>query len=217
MSGYITISDKEANFTHVNHQQTEIMGYKSDNEIVGNNYHRFKGIPTNIAEGFVAEDLAVINEKSPMKFLSYYQYNDGKWHLLLGEKSLIFDDDGYATGIFSHATDITDSGLIDISRFMFDSGKKYRQKAHKTGFGCIITDVDKHKIFSPKEMLVIFYFIRGKTAKEIAHIICRSEKTVNFHLDAIKIKTNATNKSDLLEKLIHDGYMNIVPEGVFKD
>lgn len=216
MSDYVTISDLDANFTQVNYHQTKIMGYKTDKEIVGNTYHRFKGIPTGVAEGFVAEDIAVIKNKKPMRFLSYYQYNDGEWHLLLGDKSLIFDDKGNVTGIFSLAKDVTNSGLIDVSRFMFDSGKKYREKKPKAGFGCIITDIDEHNLFSKKEMLVIFYFLRGKTAKEIAHIISRSEKTVHFHLDAIKVKANVTSKSDLLEKLIHDGYMNIVPEGVFK-
>jgi len=123
----------------------------------------------------------------------------------------MFDDEGKVTGIFSQAKDVTNSGLIDLSRFMFDSGKKYREKTPKAGFGCIITDVDQNEVFTQKEMLVIFYFLSGKTDKEIASIICRSEKTVNFHLDAIKIKANVASKPALLEKLIHEGYMNVVP------
>lgn len=217
MSDYVTISDSNANFINVNNRQTEIMGYRSDAEIVGNTYSRFKGIPSNVAEKFITEDLQVMRENKPMRFLSYYQYNDGRWHLLLGDKSLLLDNEGKITGILSVAKDVTNSGLIDLSRFMFDAGKKYTQKSKKTGFGYLIANADSNNIFTKKEMPIIFYFLRGKTAKEIAHIISRSEKTINFHLDAIKIKSGVFNKSDLIEKLIHEGYMNIIPDEIFRD
>ena len=67
---------------------------------------------------------------------------------------------------------------------------------------------------SKKEMVVLFYFLRGKSAREIAEIICRSEKTVNMHLETIKLKFSVTSKSQLIEKAIFEGFINIIPEAL---
>lgn len=215
INDYISILDKECNFIKVNNKQTSIMGYRSHADILGRTYHQFKGISTEIAENFITEDRLVLRKKEPLRYLSYQQYSDGKWHLLLGDKSCMLDDIGQVIGIFSQAKDITHSRLIDFSRFMFDANEKYTKKRAKTGFECIITQEENIHGLSKKEMVVLFYFLRGKTAREISTIICRSEKTVNFHLEAIKSKFNVITKADLIEKAIYAGFMAIIPDEIF--
>jgi PAS domain S-box-containing protein len=215
INDYVSILDKESNFIKVNHNQTKIMGYSSNFEILGKSYYQFKGISSSIAEKFIDQDKQVFKKNEPLHYLSYQQYSDGKWHLLLGDKNCILDDAGQVIGIFSQAKDMTDNRLIDFSRFMFNTHKKYTTKGTKSGFDCIITREDKVYGLSKKEMVVLFYFLRGKTAREIADIIFRSEKTIHFHLEAIKSKFGVASKSDLIEKAIHDGFMNIIPDEVF--
>lgn len=215
LSDYISILDKECNFIKVNHKQTSIMGYHSCSDILGKTYHQFKGISTEIAEHFITEDKLVLKRNEPLRYLSYQQYSDGKWHLLLGDKNCMLDNFGQITGIFSQAKDMTESGLIDFSRFMFTANEKYTKKNTKTGFDCIIRREENINGLSKKEMVVLFYFLRGKTAREISAIIYRSEKTINFHLESIKSKFNVMTKADLIEKAIYDGFMNIIPDEIF--
>ena len=212
---YVAILDLEKKFINVNCRQVSIMGYRTEKEIISNTYHRFKGIATKTAEEFVIQDDVVIKGKHSLRYLSYQKYNDGKWHLLLGDKGCIFDEDHDPIGVFTIAKDVTADGLIDLSQFLFDAEKKYASKVNKTGFNYIIKSAGSDVLFSKKEMLIIFFFLRGKTAREIAYIISRSERTVNFHLDTIKDKCLVSSKSLLIEKLIHEGYLNILPEEVF--
>jgi PAS domain S-box-containing protein len=215
MSDYVSILDKDANFINLNHKQINIMGYRSNVDILGKTYYQFKGIPTDTAEKFIVQDQRVLSKNQPLRYLSYQQYCDGNWHLLLGDKNCILDAKGQMTGIFSQAKDITSNGLIDFSRFMFEANRKYTQKISKVGFNYILANEDNVGEFSKKEMVILFYLLRGKTAREMATIISRSEKTVNFHLDIIKSKYNVSSKSALIEKLIHEGFMNIIPDEVF--
>ena len=212
---YVAVLDLEKKFINVNHSQIAIMGYSSEEEIIDNTYHHFKGIQTKIAEEFISQDNLVIQDKQSLRYLSYQKYNDGKWHLLLGDKGCIFDEKHNPAGILSIAKDVTDNRLIDLSQFIFDAEKKYSHKVSKTGFNYIIKGGDTDAIFSKKEMLVIFFFLRGKTAREIANIVSRTERTIIFHLETIKAKCRVSSKSLLIEKLIHEGYLNILPEEIF--
>lgn len=57
--------------------------------------------------------------------------------------------------------------------------------------GCAVTD---------KESKVLYWLARGKTAREIAVILKRSQRTIEHHIENIKHKTGAANKSELIEK-----------------
>ena len=214
MNDYVSVLDSECNFIQVNYKQMNIMGYQSNIDILGRSYHQFKGISTNVAETFLEEDKLLLKKNKPLRYLSYREYSDGKWHLLLGDKSCILNDENQVVGIFSQAKDITNDNLIDFSRFMFDENEKYEKKPKNSGFDYIISQENKIGDLSKKEMVVLFYFLRGKSAREIANIICRSEKTINFHLETIKSKFNVNSKSSLIEKAIYNGFMNIIPNEI---
>ena len=94
------------------------------------------------------------------------------------------------------------------------NNEKYEKKPKNSGFDYIISQENKIGDLSKKEMVVLFYFLRGKSAREIANIICRSEKTINFHLETIKSKFNVNSKSSLIEKAIYNGFMNIIPNEI---
>jgi DNA-binding CsgD family transcriptional regulator len=49
---------------------------------------------------------------------------------------------------------------------------------------------------------IIYYMIRGKTAKQIASILDLSSRTIEHYIENIKIKTNSDSKSELIDKMI---------------
>jgi DNA-binding CsgD family transcriptional regulator len=68
----------------------------------------------------------------------------------------------------------------------------------------------KHELFkalSQKEYICLTYYMRGKSAREIADIMFLSRRTIESHLSNIKIKLNCRNKSELLEKVFESGIL----------
>lgn len=63
---------------------------------------------------------------------------------------------------------------------------------------------------------VLFYILRGKTAKQIARYLNLSSRTVEEYLSQLKYKFNAGNKHDLIDKAIAEGFLNTIPESIFK-
>jgi DNA-binding CsgD family transcriptional regulator len=53
---------------------------------------------------------------------------------------------------------------------------------------------------SPRQTDCLFYLAQGKTAKEIANIINLSKRTVEHHINAIKLKYNCHSRSALVAK-----------------
>lgn len=49
----------------------------------------------------------------------------------------------------------------------------------------------------------VYYLMKGKTAKEIANILNRSHRTIEKHLDTLKMIWDCNSKSELLEKAFH--------------
>ncbi len=68
--------------------------------------------------------------------------------------------------------------------------------------------------FTEMESVCLFYYIRGRTAKEIARILGNSPKTVESYLERIRMKINCSTRSEVLGKVISFGFLHIIPEVV---
>jgi LuxR family quorum-sensing system transcriptional regulator SolR len=57
-------------------------------------------------------------------------------------------------------------------------------------------------VLTPREVEVLRWTGEGKTAGEIGRILNISERTVNFHVNNVLLKLNATNKVQAVVKAI---------------
>ena len=67
--------------------------------------------------------------------------------------------------------------------------------------------IDEQPHLTPREAEILRLIISGKTNKEIARIICRVERTVEYHRDHLMRKLDTHNISDLFKKAISMGIM----------
>lgn len=69
----------------------------------------------------------------------------------------------------------------------------------------------KYKNLTRKQSIVFFHYLRGRTCKAIAKIMNLNYRTVESHIDAIKIRLNASTRSDLFEYAYNNGCLKIIP------
>jgi len=63
-----------------------------------------------------------------------------------------------------------------------------------------------HDIYlTHREKQIIYYTLRGKSARFIGRMLFLSQRTVEYHLENLKIKFDANSKSELIEKVFHSG------------
>ena len=64
--------------------------------------------------------------------------------------------------------------------------------------------------------MFVFRF-KGEIKKAIARILNVSVKTVEYYLEQLKIKMECSNKSELIERSVFKGYLNILPESLINE
>ena len=100
---------------------------------------------------------------------------------------------GESDGITGHQTALINTNIDTAYKMFTQTIKKKLQR-------------DYAKIeLSPREMECLFYTLGGRTAKEIAHTLDLSARTIEHYLDNLKTKLNCNSKSELRRKLIPGG------------
>lgn len=100
---------------------------------------------------------------------------------------------------------------------------------HKTiGVSCRLTPItgyqDQQALVLPKKSLkslfcgisereaeILYYFVRGFSMRQIGNMLYISPKTVETHINNIKLKFSVANKCELINLSINLGFLNCIP------
>jgi len=215
ISGFFGIINLNAQFEIVNKTGAEWTGFDSADEMKGLTYRDVRCKAAEDYELFLQHD-ELVKEKGRIRFIGYYCYSNNSWKIILGEKYLIKNEVNEPIGIVSHFNDFSRSNIVDVSRFLIHSRKKYDNKTNNQ-FIYLIDDFNQINYkFSPRQMECLFFLIRGKTTKQIAQILNLSPRTIEEHIIQIKLKMNCNSISQVIEQSISEGYINLLPESIFE-
>jgi DNA-binding NarL/FixJ family response regulator len=103
---------------------------------------------------------------------------------LLTLKNALYDDNALIAGIMGVSYVIDDNSIR----------KQFNVMSNKD-----LQAIDGFK-FTKREIDILRILVRGKTFKEIAHMLHLSARTVEHYVCKLKIKTDTFSKSDLIEK-----------------
>ena len=166
-----------------------------------------------MAEFFTELDQKTLKHRH-IKYLGYICYAGEQWKIVFGEKYLLKDAAQNLIGIVTQFDDFTGAYLFDIGRFLLDSSRRYAQKNTRGQFCCTIEPHYLDIRLSERQSTCLFFWLRGKSAREIGGLLNLSVRTVEGYIEQIKNKLHCFTKSQLIEKAIHLGYLNVIPESV---
>ncbi len=133
----------------------------------------------------------------------------------MGEKRVLRDNNNKVNGVFTHWTDITHFNILDIGKILLNSQKDLVGKHSVHQFGYLLTDESSKEIgLTNRQMECLFFMLRGKTNRNIADALGIGERTVEDHINEIKIKLKCTSKPECIEKAMFKGYTNMIPESL---
>ena len=67
-----------------------------------------------------------------------------------------------------------------------------------------------------REAECLHYLIHGKSSSQISELLNRSVRTIEAHVQKLKIKFSCKNKVALLQKAIDSGFNNIIPDNLLE-
>lgn len=214
---YVCWKNADLDYVMVNDVTAKLFGFDSSNiSYQGISDFDLKCDAASLAEDFRTNDHSVLTSGESLTIINYCRYKKDEWKLLFGRKSQIKADNGQTRGVFARFLDVTDCPVMGlIYGILYSDDKAFGRKFSQVDqVNYIVKDKFDDFGLSQRESEVLFFLIRGKTAKEIARIIDLSNRTVEKHLDRIKNKLACSTRSELIEKALVSGIGAFIPAAI---
>lgn len=208
MPGLFAILDANSCYQAINTQGSHWLGFKGKSNIPECTHSDLQCNAAKLAGEFTQQDKMILSSHSPMRILSYVNYSHNQWHLLIGEKYPFYTNE-HQPMIGMRFMDINDTGLIDISRFIFNEKLNCYERKQ---FVYNITSKVNTPNLTTRQFEVLFFLLRGQSAKQIGNSLKLSAKTIETHIDKLKIKFACCTRTQLIDKAISLGFICLFPE-----
>jgi len=211
--GLWACKDIHSIFTHLSHEYSQIIGLKHPEDQIGKSDTDLPCELMLCADTFRTQDQKVIQTGKTLKILDIHPLPEVGWCVWMTTKTPLFDEHKKIVGSIFHSLNITQSHMIELASLLEQINspqQKLRQKSYEIG------DLNPPIKLTKRESQVLFFLIRGKCLKRIALIFNLSHRTIEDYIENLRIKFDAQNKFDLIDKAIHYGYLNFIPEALFR-
>ncbi len=205
---YATVQDANNYYVTSSIASYQSFGFNKHNEIVGKTHAE---APSNIAEHAVCwngQNERTIKALAAKYFMTEAVFNNKIHCNLACIKVPVFNIKKQILGVFALAKKMPINSDLHESIHLLQSHFGNSLKKHAWDINTTYS-----KLLTSKESKVLFYVLTGKSSKKIAEILFLSPKTVEFHIQNIKIKLGLKNttKADLFDKAYELGFVNILP------
>lgn len=216
MPGAWGCKDENSVFMYANREYGTIIGLKNHEDVIGKTDFDMPCDTINFAEMFREQDKKVIQTLAPMKILDIHPFSGGQWKAYIFTKTPLLDDNKVCVGTIFHGIDVTNVTTLEIGSIL---SRMTTEKTSNDLIGqnsyMLNTKFNNIKL-TERQSEVIFYILRGKTAKQISLFLNLSPRTVEEYLCQLKYKFNVGNKHELIDKAIAAGFLNTIPERLFR-
>jgi DNA-binding CsgD family transcriptional regulator len=201
----ILIKNNSFQFVAANQKACELTGFKTPNDMIGLTDAELNCPAAELYEEIQQQDRSVL-EGSDQFFLDIGYYADTEdLKILYTSKRKMIDEKSHTHLIIS----TTILPITTINNVLFNlihsANKKYEVHSYQ-----LKNEMGHHKLTN-KQAECLFYLLRGKSNKEIAHILKRSPRTIEDHIALLRDKFNCLNKSQLIEKAFQMGFAQVLP------
>lgn len=193
-----------------------ITGYGDLDHIHGKYYYDSPTEGADFHDPWVEQDKIVLKTKKTGNLISYLKLKGSKDRILTyGIKSPAFNNDGEVIGTVQEYIDVTHCQIMSCIPLLHHHDHSFLTSNEQGGFTYKISDAFRSKDgrikLTPKQSDCLFFILRGKSAKEIARIFGNSYRVIEHHTQMIHQRFDTFSKSQLIEKAIQLGFINLIP------
>lgn len=214
MPGAIAWVNLDNSFFAVNQTCLDRSGFIKQDNAEGKSY---ADMPCRIAtchQEFIAEnDKAKTSAEDP-EFLGLHCYHNDEWKVTYGVKKLIRNSEGQPIGICENFMELKNA---HIANFLSQLAKleSHFQAPKKQICYQLTNSISPNKFsLTERQSECLFYLLRGFNVPMIAERLDVSKRTVESHIENIKLKIGCFAKVELIEKALSEGWTGNLPRNI---
>lgn len=216
MPGLWGCKDENSVFMYGNAECGKALGLAHHEDIIGMTDFDVPCESAQCAHLFQAQDQQVIKTATTMRVLDIHPFAGGEWRVYIFTKAPMWNDQEELIGTIYHGQDITSTTAMEIGSLLTrasvaDVGSDILGQSSYI-LGTQFSDLK----LTDRQSEVLFYLLRGKTVKQIGLLLGISYRTVDEYMEQLKHKFGAMNKHELIDKAISFGFLNTIPEKLFR-
>lgn len=202
--GYFVLKDRNSVIISANQRLGEVVGFKDIRDYFGLTDYDIRSSAVECADHFVAQDQQVLSSEESVQFVDF-SVQDDSIVAMLKTKAPWYNEKGELAGTAASAVTLHKNIQADLIHLLTGDHDKttlhttYQLRKSYPAFN-----------LSRRESEVLFFLLRGQTAKQIAQVLCVSPRTIETHIESLKTKMNCSNKAMLIEKAIASNYNGIL-------
>lgn len=201
---YIYWKDIQGHYMSCNDAMAAINNFSSPQDIAGRCDYDLPLISALTAELFREDDKKVIASGSAMQFQELAVF--GKHEILFFSiKTLLYNQNKKIVGILGMSCE---QGIFDsqahypalYNRHVSSSASTLSLLARETHF----SECEKKHGLSRRQSECLYYLTRGMTMKQIAKVLNVSPRTIEHHVENLKVKLDCYSRSALVAKAMQN-------------
>lgn len=180
-------------FQNINDKHAESCGFESENKAIGKTV-----LDTAMAKYAtrLMNNNKTILTTGKMKILDEeIVHHDGAHNNGLSIKVPWYDEENNIIGILGCT-------IIAGKHAMADSLSRIAQLNLLRSVSLIPNLKNYYTYLTKREAEILYYLVKGKTAKQMGEFLCISHRTVEQYIEKIKFKMDVYSKSELIEKVM---------------
>jgi len=215
MPGYITVKNLDSICIWGNLPMAKILGYSTLDDFIGRTDYDSPCPASNFAKDFIDQDEQAIQQNKALHFLDVITYSDNQIKAMLTIKKPYYDVEEKVSGVFCQSNDLTEKLINNILYHLMklDFGKKPKLNASYQVSNQPIQNEQTVEL-TQRESEILFYLLRGLSAKRSGIILDLSHRTVEKYIERIKHKFKCSTKDELILKCSQNTWMNTIPESL---
>jgi len=214
LPGFLAVVNLDSRCIAINQSAAQAFGYSSIEGALGITPKEMRCKAVESADAFIEQNEQILQYETPLTLIDIHTYAKDEKKFLLSNKKPFYLQEKLA-GVIGHAAELTSAKLQQICERLIETDKYFYPTSCKNRSYQI--NHYSHTSLTSREQDCLSYLVRGKTMKQMAHLMRISPRTVESHLINIKEKLHCKTKSDLIEVGILQGYLNLIPESLLKN
>lgn len=204
------VSSERSEYHWANPLTAKLFGVSKPNELIGLTDADMNKASAKFGENFLYDDIHV-SSNNPLICLNVFDYKCGDISALIVNKRPYFDATNQICGVICNATPLRTHQLLNtFGDMVLDRNNRLKEhiyRIEKPGWNLELTH---------RETEVLYYFLHGKSAKQIASAMKLSYRTVEKYIENIKFRIGAKKKSDICEYAHQHNLLRVIPMQLIK-